>query len=151
MSRKYFRSILVFLITIVFIGIAASGYDQNNIASDTDNSEICPDSQAVIETAFLSSSLDRLGQPIDDIDIFSADTPIIYCSFVPPDLCCSWVSAEWFYEDEVIETWYEGGISSSFLKTISLNKPEGGFLKGTYHVKIYLGGIERYVVTFTVK
>lgn len=117
------------------------------------------DEEVSLSEATMCRSVDGDMRPIDATDVFTTDTPEIFCSvklsYAPPD---TEVKAEWIYvqgelegtENYLIDDYSltaEGTVYLSF----SLTKPEAGWPKGEYKVILYVGGEEKLSVPFTVQ
>ena len=117
------------------------------------------DEEVSLSEATMCRSVDGDMRPIDATDVFTTDTPEIFCSvrlsYAPAD---TEVKAEWIYvqgelegtENYLIDDYSltaEGTVYLSF----SLTKPEAGWPKGEYKVILYVDGEEKLSVPFTVQ
>jgi hypothetical protein len=109
--------------------------------------------------ATMCRSVDNDMRPVDATDIFTTDTPEIFCSVklssAPSD---TEVKAEWIYvqgELEGVENHliYDYSLTAEGTRylSFSLTKPEAGWPKGEYKVVLYIDGTEKLNVPFTVQ
>jgi hypothetical protein len=114
---------------------------------------------ASLSEATMCQSVDEDMRPIDATDVFTTDTPEIFCSVklshAPSDTD---VKAEWIYvqgELEGTENYLIGDYSLTAEGTLylsfSLTKPDAGWPKGEYKVILYVDGKEKLSVPFTVQ
>jgi hypothetical protein len=86
---------------------------------------------------WLSSSLDEEGLPVENVRVFSVDSPAIYYAKYMALPVFTECEVTWYYEGEIIEEdWpdrkYEDSYFDLFIS--SLTRPENGFKPGTYAV-----------------
>ena len=114
---------------------------------------------ASLSEATMCRSVDNDMHPIDATDIFTTNTPEIFCSvklsYAPPD---TEVKAEWIYvqgELEDVENYliddYSLTAEGTLYLSFSLTKPEAEWPKGEYKVILYVDGKEKLSVPFTVQ
>jgi len=119
----------------------------------------CEVTTASLSEATMCRSVDSDMRPIDATDIFTTDTPEIFCSVklssAPPD---TEVKAEWIYvQGELEDTGnyliddYSVTAEGTLYLGFSLTKPEAGWPKGEYKVILYVDGKEKLSVPFTVQ
>jgi len=120
----------------------------------------CEVTTASLSEATMCQSVDNDDmRPIDATDIFTTDTPEIFCSVklssAPPD---TEVKAEWIYvQGELEDTGnyliddYSVTAEGTLYLGFSLTKPEAGWPKGEYKVILYVDGKEKLSVPFTVQ
>jgi hypothetical protein len=112
-----------------------------------------------LSEATMCRSVDNDMRPVDATDIFTTDTPEIFCSVklssAPSD---TEVKAEWIYvqgELEGVENHliYDYSLTAEGTRylSFSLTKPEAGWPKGEYKVVLYVNGTEKLNVPFTVQ
>ena len=95
--------------------------------------------------------------PLDNTNIFTTDTLVIYCSFqlvkTSPDTD---VTAEWFYMDResdtefFIDSWTETATGPIYLSMYIL-QPTQGWPIGDYKVILYVDGKKEVTVPFKVE
>jgi hypothetical protein len=91
-------------------------------------------------------------QPLGIATTFPADTAEIFStSTLSGDLCCSDVAVIWQQGDETVFYWSQDGTGMPATNTVSMSKPEGGFARGEYLVKVYVGILELISETFVVE
>jgi hypothetical protein len=117
------------------------------------------DAGVSLSEATMCRSVDNDMRPIDATDVFTTDTPEIFCSvklsYAPPD---TEVKAEWIYvqgelegvENHLIDDYSLTAEGTRYL-SFSLTKPEAGWPKGEYKVILYVDGEEKLSVPFTVQ
>ena len=76
---------------------------------------------------------------------------IFYSFWLSEDLCCKTVTVIWRDGDLTIGSWNDPSGATLFPLTISLHKPDGGFLKGEYEVVTYIDIIEVMTIPFIVE
>ncbi len=147
---KSVRFINIGLMPVLLSGIMLFGSGCGDTAKDTDTVPYTLD-YAKIFNAYTSSAIDGEGIAADRCDTFTSDIPVIYFSWQPRslDVCCAATSVVWFFEGEEISS-ISLVDSSTCVHTASLERPEGGFLKGNYQVVLYIGISEYFKLDFTV-
>ena len=114
--------------------------------------EICPDTLLLGENAVFSTSLDSDRYPQGVTTVFPANTAEIFCTFtLSDDLCCSEVIVIWQHEGETVLYLSLDGTGLPATNTLSMVRPEEGFAKGEYLVKVYVNIRELISGTFTVE
>lgn len=114
---------------------------------------------AKLSEATMCRSVDpQTKAPVDKTDVFSTDTPEIFCSVKLSNAPESKVTAKWIYVEGAAEDLKNHQIDEYSLTTqgtgyisFSLTKPDKGFPKGTYLVKLLLDDKEKLSVPFTVE
>jgi len=117
-------------------------------------------STAGISEAIMCSGVNpQTGQPVDNVDIFDTSAPEIFCSVklsnTPSD---TEVRAVWIYiggeikelSNHVIDEYTLTAEGNSYV-FFSLSASSKGWPQGDYAVKLYLDGIEKMTVPFTVR
>ena len=100
----------------------------------------------------VSSELDYMGEALNNQSVFPVDVDTIYATIrLSYNLCCTPLNVHWIYDDEIIHRWQQIGTDDKYSYTISLNKPDGGFIIGDYRIIVYVVDREIYDVTFTVQ
>lgn len=117
-------------------------------------------SGASLSNATMCTSVDTgTREPIEPTNVFSPDTPEIYCSVklsnVPTN---SEISAQWIYVKGELEDLSDFLIDEMSVKaggtrylSFSETKPENGWPTGDYQVKLYLNGKQKTSATFKVE
>ncbi len=110
--------------------------------------------EAYLSEATMCRSVDsETKQPVDKADVFSPDTPIIYCSVklseAPPN---TEVRAVWVYTNKItiLNTDVRMESGTRYL-AFSLQSPESGWTVGDYAVSLVLNGQEKFTVPFKVQ
>ncbi|AHB14182.1 hypothetical protein [Dehalococcoides mccartyi] len=147
---KSFKFINIWLTAVLAGGIMLFGSGCGDAAQDTGAVPFSLD-YARIFNAHTSSAIGNDGIAADRCDTFTSDTPVIYFSWQPRslDVCCAATMVVWFFEGNEIQS-ISLIDSSTCVHTDSLEKPEGGFLKGHYQVALYIGISEYFRLDFTV-
>ena len=118
-----------------------------------------------ISTAKLSDAVLCFGvdvvtkKPLDKADVFSQDTPEIFCSVklsnAPSETS---VKSEWIYVKGEVESLSDYTIDEFTLSadgttyiSFSLTRPDTGFPKGEYVLKLFLDDEEKIAVPFKVE
>ena len=112
---------------------------------------------ASLSEATMCTSVDEDARPLDSTDVFSVDTPEIFCSVklshAPPD---TEVKAEWIYVEG------EADVTDYFLDDYTLTADGTLYLsfslvsfdlwpRGDYKVVLYVDGQEELSVPFTIE
>jgi hypothetical protein len=148
--NKTLRLVLIVIFAISLVSLLQMSCIFDGSAENEE--DICPDSLVGVDEAILSSAVDAGGMPIDSTRVFTTDANEIYCSFwLSEDLCCKTLSVVWRYGNATIETWSDKSGITLFPLTVSVQKPDGGFLAGGYSVVIYIDIIEVMTIPFTVE
>jgi hypothetical protein len=114
--------------------------------------EICPDTLLQGDIAIFSTSIDSDGQPQDIAKTFPADAAEIFCTFtLSGDLCCSDVIVIWQHEGETVFYFSQDGTGMPDTNTVSIIRPEEGFARGEYLVKVYVSIREVISETFIIE
>lgn len=114
---------------------------------------------ASLSEATMCLNVDENMRPIDATDVFTTDTPEIFCSVklshAPPD---TEVKAEWIYVEGELEdmenyliTDYTLTADGTKYLSFSVTKPDAGWPKGEYKITLYVEGKEKLSVPFTVQ
>jgi hypothetical protein len=113
---------------------------------------ICPDTLLQGDIAVFSTSIDSDGQPQDIATAFPADAAEIFCTFtLSGDLCCSDVIVIWQHEGETVFYFSQDGTGMPDTNTVSIIRPEEGFARGEYLVKVYVSIREVISETFIIE
>ncbi|HUT97210.1 MAG TPA: hypothetical protein VMW60_03715 [Dehalococcoidales bacterium] len=117
----------------------------------------CSFTTASLSEATMCTGVDENEQPLDSTDVFSFDTPEIFCSVklsnAPSETV---VKAEWVYVEG------EAGVTDYLLGEYELPadgtrylgfsfSPDGNWPRGDYKVVLYVDGKEKLSVPFTVE
>ena len=121
----------------------------------------CNTPTASISEATMAPDVNAEKQPVNPTDVFTADTPEIFCSFNLSNAPSgTHLNAEWVYiqgenatlANTIIATWKTTTEGTRYLE-ISLSPPGGwsGWYTGEYQVVLYIDGEEQTSVPFTVE
>lgn len=114
---------------------------------------------ASLSEATMCQSVDENMQPVDATNVFTTDTPEIFCSVklsnAPPD---TEIKAEWIYiEGELedvsnyqIDEWSTTTDGTRYI-SVAVTRPYDGWPRGDYKVVLYIDGKEELSVPFTVE
>ena len=151
--KTLFAAVLLALSLAAVPLAGCSSGDQTAPAQAQDEPvEACPDTLLTGDSITFSNDLDAYGRPLDSATVFSVDTAEIFCTFtLSGDICCTNVIVMWHYGDEVVHYWNEDGTGMPQTNTVSFDRPEDGFPKGDYLVKVFVGIRETISGTFTVE
>jgi len=115
---------------------------------------------AGISEATMCSGVDpQTGQPVDNVDIFAASVPEIFCSVKLSNATFDTeVRAVWIYiggeikelSNHVIDEYTLTAEGNSYV-FFTLSASSNGWPQGGYAVKLYLDGREKMTVPFTVQ
>lgn len=114
---------------------------------------------ASLSEATMCKSVDEDMKPLDITDVFTTDTPEIFCSVklsnAPSD---TEIKAEWIYIEGELEDTSNYLIAEWSTTTdgtrhigVSMTRPSAGWPKGEYKVVLYIDGKEELSVPFTVE
>ena len=147
---------LLALLALALVAVPFAGCTQTDEAvpgqTQDESSPYCPDTLLQGDTAVFSTSMDNNGQPLGVETTFPTDTAEIFSTFtLSGDPCCSDVIVIWQHGDETVFYWSRDGTGMPATNTVSMIKPEGGFAKGEYLVKVYVGIRELISETFVVE
>ena len=114
---------------------------------------------ASLSEATMCQSVDEDMRPVDATDVFTPDTPEIFCSFklsnAPPD---TEIKSEWIYvegelegvTDHLITDWSMTADGTHYIYA-SITRPDEGWPKGDYRLILYVDGKEELSVPYTIK
>ncbi|MFO8144021.1 MAG: hypothetical protein R6T78_05055 [Dehalococcoidales bacterium] len=150
MKEKRFVTITIalpILVAILAFPVAACTGEVNFSGSSLSNATMCNSVDASTR------------EPIEPTNVFSPDTPEIYCSVKLSNIpTSSEISAHWIYVQGELENLSnflidETSITTSGTRYLSFSetKPENGWPTGDYQVKLYLDGEEKTSATFKVE
>ena len=147
---------LLALLALTLAAIPLTGCTQTDEVApgqtQDESPAICPDTLLQGDTVVFSTSMDNNGQPLGIETTFSTDTAEIFSTFtLSGGLCCSDVIMIWQQGDETVFYWSRDGTGMPATNTVSMTKPEGGFARGEYLVKVYVGIRELISETFVVE
>lgn len=151
-----FTTVLLSIILIVLLFSPACG---GNKPVQTGNA---PDKSTITE-GVMTTSVDNDSKPTSPVKIsFPVDTPVIYCSFkvadvLPEDM----IKASWYYvkgevkekENELLNETFTIAASdaASYYLAFYLDKPAGGWYKGSYKVVLSVNSVEKLSVPFSME
>ena len=114
---------------------------------------------ASLSEATMTTAVDENMQPLDTTDVFTPDTPEIFCSFklsnAPPD---TEIKAEWVYiegeledvSNYLMDEWSTTTDGTGYI-SVSIIGPYAGWPKGDYKVILYVDDEEKLSVPFYVR
>ena len=115
---------------------------------------------ASLSEATMTTTVDENMQPLDTTDVFTPDTPEIFCTFklsnAPPDteIKAKWVYIEGELEDVsnylVDDKWSTTTDCTRYI-SVSIIRPYDGWPKGDYKVILYVDDKEELSVPFYVR
>jgi hypothetical protein len=113
-----------------------------------------PGGEVYLSEATMCKSIDSTtAVPIEKADVFTPNTPIIYCSVklsnAPPN---TEVKAQWVYVTKNTVLYEDVGMESgTYYLAFQLQPPQNGWPVGNYVVKLFLNGQEKFTVPFKVQ
>ena len=117
--------------------------------------------QGTISSAVLGTGVTAKFEIINPTNVFSPDTPMIYCAWKTQGLKAGTnVRGVWIAEDvgnaakpnfKIDEATFTPPMGVASAGSFALNKPNKGFPVGKYRLEIYLGSTLAKTVPFTVK
>jgi hypothetical protein len=135
---------------LFFMGLSGCGPNSADQGSSSEE-DGCPDASVVVNEASLSLAIDENGKPVNQTNVFTKDTPEIFCTFYVPDLCCTTLHIKWFQGDTAFSEWVGSAPGLLVPLNISVSKPPEGFVVGSYRVVLYIGIYEEISVSFRVE
>ena len=116
-------------------------------------------STAKLSEAAICKSVDpQMKKPIGETGVFSPDTPEIFCSVKLSNAPETKVTAKWIYvrgEQKDLENYlideYSLNTDGTKYLSFSLTRPDKGFPRGEYVVKLFLDNEEKISVSFMVE
>ena len=153
------RFVTFSVVTLLALASAVAlltGCTYNDEASTTQTQdepeEICPDTLLRGDSVVFWTWGGIFGQPQGIVTVFPADTAERLCTFtLSGDLCCSAVIVIWQHGGETVFYWSEDGTGMSATNTVSMVRPEGGFARGEYQVKVFVSIRELISETFIIE
>jgi hypothetical protein len=147
---------LLSLLALALVAVPLAGCTQTDEAApgqtQDEPSDICPDTLLQGDSIVFSTDIDNDGDPLDIATVFPADTAEIFCTFtLSGDLCCSDVIVMWQHEGVNVLYWNEDGTGLPDTNTVSMARPEGGFVSGEYLVRVFVSIREVINETFTIE
>jgi hypothetical protein len=152
---KFTKVLLNILLITVLFSLACGGSKPVQTGS-------APDKSAITE-GVMTTSVDNDSKPTSPVKTsFVADTPAIYCSFkvagvLPEDM----IKASWYYvkgevkekENELLNETFTIAASdvASYYLAFYLDKPAGGWYKGSYKVVLSVNSVEKLSVPFSIE
>lgn len=108
--------------------------------------------------ATMATVLDEEMRPLDNTNVFTPDTPVIYCSVkLKNSPFETQIVSEWIYisgeaevTDFVIDN-YSITVESDQYIGFSLSAPDDGWPRGDYKLVLYIDGRENLSVPFSVQ
>jgi len=147
------------LLSIILIAVLFSPACGANKPAPTGS----PPDKSTITEGVMTTSVDNDSKPTSPVKTsFLIDTPAVYCSFkvngvVPEDM----IKASWYYvtgeakdhENELLNENFTVAASdvSSYYLAFYLDKPAGGWYKGSYKVALSVNGVEKLSVPFSME
>jgi hypothetical protein len=147
------------LFSIILIAVLLSPACGGNKPPQTGSA---PDKSTISE-GVMTTSVDNDSKPTSPVKTsFPIDTPVIYCSFkvagvLPEDM----IKASWYYvkgevkekENELLNETFTIAASDtgSYYLAFYLDKPAGGWYKGSYKVLLSVNGSEKLSVPFSME
>ncbi len=110
--------------------------------------------EAYLSEATMCISIDsKTAKPVEKADVFTPDTPVIYCSVklsdAPPN---TEVKAQWVYLTKNMVLYEDVGMESgTYYLGLNLQAPKNGWPVGNYAVRLFLNGQEKFTVPFKVQ
>jgi len=128
--------------------------EQLTVPFKVEAAPIVPDESAYLSEANTCRNVDpETAEPIEKTTVFTADTPVIYCSVklsdAKPD---TEVKAQWLYvtENTVLHEDVSKDNGNGYL-AFQLQSPQSGWAFGEYMVRIFLNGQLKFQVHFKVE
>jgi hypothetical protein len=142
---------LLALVAVPLAGCTSTDEAASALTQDEPN-EICTDTLLQGDRIVFSVSIDNVGDPQGIATVFPARTAEIFSTFtLSDDLCCSDVIVIWQHGGETVYYWSQDGTGMPATNTVSMTKPEGGFARGEYLVKVYVSIHELISETFIIE
>jgi len=152
---KYIKTFVSVLLIAVFLLCACGG---NNTVKDGSSA-----GSSLITEGVMTTSVDDDSKPTSPVKTsFPADTAVIFCSFkvagvLPEDM----IKASWYYmkgevkekENELLNETFTIATSdtSNYYLAFYLDKPVGGWYKGSYKIILSVNSADKLTVPFNIE
>ncbi len=145
------KNLYILVVTLIVLAVILAVWQARQISDSTSSTA------SLSEPAMAASVNRETAEPVELADVFTPDTPIIYCTVKLSNASDTEVKARWIYVGGEAENVLDNPInetSAVFNGTTYLSfalAEDNQWSKGEYKVVLYLNNKEKLSVPFTVQ